>query len=363
MITKEDRVRAAIADQAAEWLAANAEGLNADESAELAAWLKASPIHVEGFLRAATIARDLREARGAPEYSIEKVVALARTEEAAPVRSLWPRVTGSAGTTPHRWVAATAALAAIAVVGAGVFWTTHTTPPAVPSAGATSTLHFQTGHGEQLTQRLADNTVLHLNTDSAITVRFSATERLVVLASGQAEFEVAHDPARAFRVLGGSAEVIAVGTQFDVRLRENSTEVTVLEGRVAVGLTGLVKPGGVMPSAAPQHVQVSANQMLRVSAAEWPSMPMAVDAQRTTAWLHREIVFDHEPLERVVAEFNRYAPKPIAIATPALGKLEISGAFPTDDSQAFVAFLRSLHSLRVEDTAAEIKVSQQQAQR
>jgi ferric-dicitrate binding protein FerR (iron transport regulator) len=35
---------------------------------------------------------------------------------------------------------------------------------------------------------------------------------------------------------------------------------------------------------------------------------ISVDAQRTTAWLHREIVFDHEPLERVAAVFNRYAP-------------------------------------------------------
>ena len=67
-------------------------------------------------------------------------------------------------------------------------------------------------------RRLADNSVLHLNTDSAVTIRFSATERLVMLTAGQAEFEVTHDPARAFRVLGGAAEVIAVGTQFDVRL-------------------------------------------------------------------------------------------------------------------------------------------------
>jgi ferric-dicitrate binding protein FerR (iron transport regulator) len=43
-----------------------------------------------------------------------------------------------------------------------------------------------------------------------------------------------------------------------------------------------------------------------------------------------EIVFDHEPLERVAAEFNRYAPKPIEIVTPALRNLQITGAFATD---------------------------------
>ena len=90
---------------------------------------------------------------------------------------------------------------------------------------------------------------------------------------------------------------------------------------------------------------------------EWPATPVAVDAQRTTAWLHRQIVFDHEPLERVAAEYNRYTSKPIEIATPALRNLQISGVFATDDPEAFIAFLRSLKGVRVEVTATRIRVS------
>ena len=201
--------------------------------------------------------------------------------------------------------------------------------------------------------------MLHLNTDSAVTVRFSKTERLVTLSSGQAEFEIAHDPARAFRVLTGSAEVVAIGTQFDVRLEEDSTVVTVIEGRVAVGPSPMLAGRVTNPSNAPRYVHVGADQQIRVTEAEWPAAPIAVDAQHTTAWLHREIVFDHEPLERVAAEFNRYAPKPIEIATPALRNLQISGAFATDDTDAFVAFLRTLKGVRVEVTPTRIRVSQQ----
>ena len=90
---------------------------------------------------------------------------------------------------------------------------------------------------------------------------------------------------------------------------------------------------------------------------EWPATPVAVDAQSTTAWLRREIVFDHEPLERVAAEYNRYTAKPIEIATPALRNLQISGVFATDDTEAFIAFLRSLKGVRVEVTATQIRVS------
>ena len=89
-----------------------------------------------------------------------------------------------------------------------------------------------------------------------------------------------------------------------------------------------------------------------------PATPAAVDAQLTTAWLHRQIMFENEPLDRVVSEFNRYAPKPIEIATPALRNLEVSGVFATDNSDALVAFLRSLEGVKVEVTATRILVSQ-----
>ena len=359
MISNEEQVRAAIAEQAADWLIASKEGLDAHKSAELTAWLKASPVHVEFFLRVSAIARDLRAARTDPEYSIESVLAQAREDADAPRRTFWPAVVGRPSFFPQRWMAATA-LAAVVVLSIGLsfLWTPRGDRPVQPPAAGVPTLHFATGHGEQLTKRLADNSVLHLNTDSAVIVRFSAAERLVTVICGQAEFEVAHDPGRAFRVLGGAAEVVAVGTQFDVRLREDFTQVTVLEGRVSVGLAKAPANHGATQNAAPRYVQVSADQTLRVAAAEWPATPIGVDAQRTVAWLHREIVFDHEPLDSVVAEFNRYAPKPVVISTPSLGKLEISGAFATDDTEAFVAFLRSLKGLRVEITATQIQVSQ-----
>jgi transmembrane sensor len=59
---------------------------------------------------------------------------------------------------------------------------------------------------------------------------------------------------------------------------------------------------------------------------------------------------------RVAAEYNRYSAKPIEIATPALRGLEISGVFATDDTEAFIAFLRSLKGVRVEVTETRIRV-------
>ena len=201
---------------------------------------------------------------------------------------------------------------------------------------------------------------MHLNTDTAVTIRYGATEREVVLVSGQAAFEVAHEPKRPFHVFAGPAEAIALGTQFDVRLGSDSTVVTVVQGRVAVGLSEMREPRSMSssPRRPVQWVELGPDQQVSVSRDQWPATPMAVDAKRTTAWLHRQIAFDHEPLERVAAEYNRYSPKPIEIMTPELRKLEITGTFSIDDSEEFLAFLRSLDGVRVEVTRTGIRVSE-----
>jgi transmembrane sensor len=355
MNSNEEKMRTAIAEQAGEWFVANDAGpLDAQNAAALASWLKSSPIHIEEFLAVSAIARDLREARTDAGYSLDAILARARVEEDASIKSLWSRVIDTVWIQPpRRWIPAAVIMAGFAVLALGVLLVWNVSRIQRPSAAdGIAALHFATRHGEQLTQRLADNSLLHLNTDSAVSIRYSKSERLVILGSGQAEFEVAHEPQRAFRVRAGSAEVTDLGTKFDVRLEPGSTVVTVVEGRVAVG------PMNSSQNRSPRFIEMNANQQIRVAEGEWPATPVAVDAERTTAWLRQQIVFDHEPLERVAAEYNRYTAKPIEIATPALRNLKISGVFATDDPEAFIAFLRSLKGVRVEVTETNIRVSE-----
>ena len=355
MATNEERVRGLIAQDAADWFIANRAGLGARERQSFAAWLKASPVHVEEYLAFAVIARDLRAVCRESPLSLEELFAWAREDTAAPVTSLWPRLAGglsAAAARSWRTVAVAAVVGVVALAALLVLW--RAGPAAhigtTPEAAA---VRFTTAPGEQATRRLPDGSLLHLNGGSLVILRFSEHERRVELASGEADFEVAHAPGRPFRVVAGAAETVAVGTQFDVRLEGTATVVTVLDGRVTVAPTAGSFPGG-----SPAEIPLAANQQLTVVPGEWPATPVAVDAERSTAWLHRQIAFDHEPLERVAGEFNRYSTRPIEIATPALRKLEISGQFSTDDTDAFVAFLRTLKHVRVDVTATRIVVSQ-----
>ena len=360
MSAREEQVRSLIAQDAADWFVASRAGLTPSQRDDFAAWLKASPVHVEEYLALEVIGRDLRAACEASQHSIDELLERARLTEDAPVRPFGPRSVESPRTSWPRWQAAAFAMAALAVVSLGLLWFGKLRPLAPVSipAPAVTALHFETRHGEQQTHRLADNSVLHLNTDTAVTVQYSQRERRVTLTAGEADFEVTHESARPFRVFAGRAEVVDLGTRFDVRLRNESTVVTVVEGRVAVGLSAPSESSRPGPDQPASFVQLSADQQVTVAEDAWPATPVTVDAQRTTSWLHRQIMFENEPLDRVVSEFNRYARKPIEITTPALGNLQVSGVFATDNSDALIAFLRSLEGVKVEVSATRILVSQ-----
>jgi transmembrane sensor len=335
-------VRTSIAQEASEWFVANRDGTpDAIQRSTFAAWLKTSPQHVEEYLGIALMAQELRAAAD-PELSLEALLAQARTAEQAdviPIGIARARTAGPARKAAWRFVAAAAMLAAVAV--AALWWRSE----------RVSTMQYATRHGEQLMQRLADNSVLRLDTDTAVTVRFSRGQRLVEVQKGQVLFEVAHEARRAFHVVAGPADVVAIGTRFDVRLQQDSTLVSVLEGRIAVGLAP-AQPGTAVKST----VLVGAGEQVQVAANQLPAQAVPAQIQRNTAWLRRQIVFEQEPLASVVAEFNRYSETPIEIETPALRALVISGTFSADDTESFVAFLRSLEGVRVEVTSSRVRV-------
>jgi len=82
MNSNDKRIRAAIAEQAGEWFVASEEGpMDARDSAALAAWFMTSPVHIEEFLGVSVVARDLKEARTDPGYSVDAILARASAKE------------------------------------------------------------------------------------------------------------------------------------------------------------------------------------------------------------------------------------------------------------------------------------------
>jgi transmembrane sensor len=349
----EEQVRAAVAQQAGTWFIANQSGsLEQAERAAFVTWLKASPIHVEEYLGVALIAHDLPAAMDEPDLPLESLLEMARADDTNGVVSLEPpmRVRDLPSkqiNKPRIWSFATSTAAVVLVLAASALWWLRDGE----LLGLPKT--YQTTHGEQIVAQLPDNSELHLNTDSSVTVRYTGQERVVEVARGQALFTVARDHHRRFRVAAGDAHTIAVGTQFDIHRRPHTTIVTVVEGSVAV-LAGRAPPVGTgLPRGG---LRVDAGYQVHVDAGGVLAQPTPVDLQQAVAWLQGKIAFEQRPLGEVAEEFNRYGSIPIEIDDAALRALPISGVFDANDVDSFVAFLQTLDGVRVERTNARIRV-------
>jgi transmembrane sensor len=354
MTPTDEQIRLAIAQQAADWCVANQSG-SLDEAGRRAfmAWLRISPVHVDEYLRMAVISRELQLAAADPQIPLASWLEEARSQAVDNVasltlpisrresfwKSLWPR----------GWLLAVPATALAALlVGVLLFWT-----EARELLGRGRT--YETAHGQQHSWQLSDGSTLRLNTDSAVRVRFSRTQRLIEVTRGQALFKVAHEAHRPFHVAVGGADVIAVGTQFEVYSQGSTALVTVIEGSVAVNnsgapatFTGAEPPIGTL--------KLRAGQRVRIESGTVAGEPWTVDLHQTEAWLSGQIVFDQRPLGEVADEFNRYATVAIEIDDPTQRNILVSGIVDVKDSESFIAFLRAMNDVTIERTPTRIKV-------
>ncbi|MDZ4370506.1 MAG: FecR domain-containing protein [Phenylobacterium sp.] len=201
---------------------------------------------------------------------------------------------------------------------------------------------FETALGERKRATLADGSIVELNTGSRLQVDFSDSRRAVRLLAGEALFQVARDPARPFIVAAGEAQVRAIGTAFNVRLREHVVEVTVTEGVVHVDGKRTDPTGG--QSLARKVVAGRGAVIAPGAVAELPLEPDAM--KRRMAWRDGVIELRGETLEQAVAEFNRYRTAKLVVGDPELAGVRIGGTFGTDEAEKFLGALRSGFNVR-----------------
>jgi len=355
----EDEVRMLIAKQAAEWFVNNQ--LAAAEEQQRVTfmnWLQTSPLHVEEYLRIAAISRDLGAAAADPRWSLDGLLADAgdvdsSSGEAHHAATLRHPSEHASRAERSSWIPAwhfgVAASLMVLLAGFVLHWVRGPTE-------SEFAVRFTTGHGELRSWTLSDGSVVQLNTDTAVRVAFGRAERLVELAHGQAYFSVAKDPQRRFRVIVNGADIVAVGTQFDIYRGDQSVLVTVTEGRIAIyGGGAHAPPAGAAASA--RSVSIGAGEQIRIDASAVLENPTKASLNQNEAWRSRRIVFENQPLGEVVAEFNRYAEVPIEVSDVALRSVRIGGAFDAHDSDSFCAFLKSIDGVVVTRTPKRVDIS------
>ncbi|GCE82675.1 FecR family protein [Komagataeibacter diospyri] len=292
--------------EAAEWVIRLGGGkLNPEEKQAFATWRSASPLHEAAFQRASSLWSDLDVGSREKKARHRRTATHVTTAGIAGLFVLGLGI-GTGWVEPGRWLA------------------DYTTPV-----------------GEIHTVHLADGSTAVMDSHTALSVRYTASERRIVLIDGDAWFRVAplgateHRPFVIEAVRGTST---ALGTQFMVERDPDGVRTTVTEHSVRV----VTRP----PDGLTHSVVVAEGQSVRYGRDGSLDTPQAAPIAAITAWRSGQLVFDNEPLSEVIARLNRYRQARIMLMGARLRDRRVSGVFSCSDIDGAVSSITRQLALR-----------------
>lgn len=334
-------------EQAVDWFVRHDAGpLSVQEQAAFDDWLAAAPAHRDAFAEIERLWSEL-DAVPADAVTIETVSANTVpadrvSRDRQPPKRAARRLKGQGHSLPARsakirrraWAVSVGGSAIAGLCLAVMLWLDL---PMRLQADALS------GVGQMETITLPDGSTAVLNTDSALAIDFTATERRVTLLRGEAEFTVVADPGtepsgRPFRVDTGAGVSTALGTIFLARRLDGRTTITVLESRVEVAYGA--------PPAFQERAVLERNQQISYDAEHGLGPVRQVDPLEAAAWRQGKLMFVDQTLGTVIDALNRYHVGRILIADADLGRIRVSGVFETEEPVAVVDALEASLGLR-----------------
>ena len=191
---------------------------------------------------------------------------------------------------------------------------------------------LRSGTGERLQHTLADGSRLALNSDSAVNVRFSETERRIRLLKGELLLESGRDAARRPLIVETAAgEIQALGTRFSVYEIDGGSRVELYEGELELR---------------PRNTPLS---RLQAGQQRWFNSERATAIgqadNNAIAWNEGRLIAERMPLGQFLDELARHRPG-VLRCDPAVAKLPLTGVFPLADTDRVLAALQQ--SLPVE---------------
>lgn len=169
--------------------------------------------------------------------------------------------------------------------------------------------------------QLPDGSIIYLNSGSSIKYpeKFDDNAREVSL-KGEAFFSVTKGKGH-FTVITDNARTTVLGTKFNVRSRDEKTEVFVKEGRVNLA------PKTISTSS----VILTEGQLSRIVKNELPSKPTKANAEYFTGWMNGELAFNQTRLEEIAEELERTYNTKIYFENGNIKTHTLTGTFKNDN--------------------------------
>jgi RNA polymerase sigma factor (sigma-70 family) len=196
------------------------------------------------------------------------------------------------------------------------------------------TEHYATDVAQLREVALPDGSRMTLGAQTSVDIRFDGDRRRVALNEGEAFFSVTHDADRPFFVAVGKNLVRVVGTQFEVHKGKAEVRVGVLQGVVEVA-----SPPAERASQPVETRVLKAGQGVSGDLNGQLGSTRETGAAAAGAWRAGRRVYIDAPLREIIADINRYSRRPIEIAEPWIGELQVSTSFRVAEPQQILGSL------------------------
>ncbi len=188
---------------------------------------------------------------------------------------------------------------------------------------------YRTGVGERRQIDMAGG-VLDMNTRTSLAIRPGEQQRAVELIAGEV---VVTARSRQVEVVAADGRITANAASANIRLDGAHASVTCLDGEISVDCGG-------------RHILLHRGQQVTYGG-EILTEPASIDPAMVTAWSRGMLIFRNEPLERVVAEINRYRPGKLVLVDRKLATRRIEASFRLDRVDEVITLVREVYGARI----------------
>ncbi|MFT6734227.1 MAG: transmembrane sensor [Polaribacter sp.] len=232
---------------------------------------------------------------------------------------------------------------------------------------------LETKIGESHQYKLSDGSEIVLNTGTLAEVHFTPELRSIDLKKGEIHIDVAHDKSRPLQVKVGDKIIQAVGTAFNIQVKDQLIELIVTDGEVIVKeilslsfsdiqksetdlniinttLTMTTKPinDTLMSVSKGEKIDLSMQGIVK----EKVIKVQPIEIVASLSWRQGNLVFRGESLQEAMDEISRYSNIHIQLDNdPKLEKIQIAGMFKTGDIDGLLGMLKTNFDIDYEHKA------------
>ena len=178
-------------------------------------------------------------------------------------------------------------------------------------------VRFTMSTGNKGDVSLPDGTNVKLNSATTIVYHTDTKNQRMVDLSGEAFFDVAHNPDKPFRVAVNGLQIEVLGTTFNINTHKDGIVETYLStGRIRLSGDDLKKVYYLNPGQ--KAIYNENSHQLQI---------VKTDDHVETGWQDNYLIFEKEPLHNVIAQIERWYGVKIQLNNTVIASDRMSGSF------------------------------------